>query len=537
MIRLRQIKVPVESSEINLIERITKVLKIENDQIKDYKIVKKSIDARKKDQIYFVYEVDINVQNENEILKRIASNDIFLSPIEEYKFVDYGKKQLENRPIIVGSGPAGLFCAYLLAEHNYNPIIIERGEKVEERVKSIEQFWETGILNINSNVQFGEGGAGTFSDGKLNTLVKDKNYRGKKVFEIFVENGAPQEIMYENKPHIGTDILRKVIINMRNKIISMGGNFIYNTQLTNIEIINNKLISIEVNNKDIIPCTNLILAIGHSARDTFEMLYEKGLLMYSKPFAVGVRIEHPQEMININQYGEKYAKILPPASYKLTYQTKNNRGVYSFCMCPGGYVVNASSEKNRLVVNGMSNYKRDTKNANSALVVTVTPNDFGNHPLSGINFQRKLEELAYKKGEGKIPIQLYKDFKNNKETSSLENITPITKGEYTFSNLNEILPEYITESLKEAIEYFNTKIKGYSRNDAILLGVESRTSSPVRIERNDNGNSNIIGIYPCGEGAGYAGGITTAAMDGIKIAEQIATIYKPYKEVTYEISN
>ena len=524
MIRIRQIKIKVDE-EISLEAKIAKLLNIEKTAIEEIKIVKKSIDARKKENIFFVYEVDIKTNQEERLLEKNKSSDIFKTPLEEYVFPKAGNKDLKCRPIIVGSGPAGLFAAYLLAENNYNPIIIERGEKVEDRVKTINHFWETNKLDTESNVQFGEGGAGTFSDGKLNTLVKDKAFRGKKAFEVFVENGAPKEIMYENKPHIGTDILRTVIVNMRNKIISMGGEFLYNTKLTSINVDNNKLISIEINNNKIIPCNNLVLAIGHSARDTFEMLLNKGLNMTSKAFAVGVRIEHPQIMINENQYGKKYAKLLPAASYKLTYQTKENRGVYSFCMCPGGYVVNASSEEKRLAVNGMSNYKRDTTNANSALVVTISPKDFGKHPLDGINFQRKLEENAYNIGNGQIPIQTYIDYKNNQATKKLGKIIPVTKGKYTLSNLNNIFPSYINNSLKEAIEYFDTKIKGYGRDDAILLGVESRTSSPVKIERNEEGISNIDGIYPCGEGAGYAGGITTAAMDGIKVAEYLANKY------------
>ena len=526
MIRIRQLKVNIfDNQEESLNNKISKLLHIQKEEINELIITKKSLDARKKDNLFYVYEVDIQVKNEEIILRKYSSNDIFISPKEEYEFTPTGTKTLTNRIVIVGAGPAGLFCSYILAENGYKPLIIERGEKVEERVNTIENFWKTGILNKESNVQFGEGGAGTFSDGKLNTLVKDKAFRGKKAFEIFVENGAPKEIMYENKPHIGTDILRKVIINMRNKIISMGGEFLYNAKLTSINIEDNNLVSIELNNNEIIPCNNLVLAIGHSARDTFEMLLNKGLNMTTKPFAVGVRIEHPQSMINESQYGEKYAKILPPASYKLTYQTKQNRGVYSFCMCPGGYVVNASSEEKRLAVNGMSNYKRDTTNANSALVVTVSPKDFGENPLDGINFQRQLEENAYNIGQGKIPIQTYIDYKNNQETTKLGEINPVTKGEYTLSNINNIFPSYINESLKEAIEHFNTKIKGYGRDDAILLGVESRTSSPVKIERNEEGISNINGIYPCGEGAGYAGGITTAAMDGIKVAENIANKY------------
>lgn len=517
MIRIRQIKINIEKNQDeSLLKRISKLLNVEPSKIKNCSLVKKSLDARKKDELFYVYEVDVAVENEDKILRKIKSNDIFLTPDETYKFPVF--KEID-RPIIIGCGPAGLFCAYILAEQGYKPVIYERGEKVEDRVKTIEEFWQTGKLNKNSNVQFGEGGAGTFSDGKLNTLVKDKAYRGKKVFEIFVENGAPKEIMYLNNPHIGTDLLRQVIINMRKKIITNGGKIHYNSTLTNINIKDNAIDSIEINNQEIIPCKNLVLAIGHSARDTFEMLYQKNIDMSAKPFAVGVRIEHPQEMINKSQYGGKYYKILPPASYKLTYQTKKKRGVYSFCMCPGGYVVNASSEENRLAVNGMSNHARDTKNANSALVVTITPEDFGTNPLDGVRFQRTLEEKAYSEGQGNIPLQLYKDYKNNIKTTSLGDVEVITKGNYSYGNLNNIFPDYINESLKEAIEEFDKKIKGYSREDALLLGVESRTSSPIRITRDENGESSINGLYPCGEGCGYAGGITTAAIDGLKTAE------------------
>ena len=516
MIRIRQIKINLDSKQ-DIKDKVSKILHINVDEIKNLKINKKSLDARKKDNLFYVYEVDIEVENEKKLLRKYKSNDIFETPNEEYLFPP--KKEIDQ-PIIIGCGPAGLFCAYILSEQGYNPIIYERGEKVEDRVKTIEEFWNTNKLNINSNIQFGEGGAGTFSDGKLNTLTKDKFNRQKKVFEIFLENGAPEEIMYINNPHIGTDILRTVIINMRNKIISNGGKINYNSKLEDIVIENNEVQSIVVNGETI-PCKNLILAIGHSARDTFEMLSTKDLDMSAKPFAVGVRIEHSQKLINIHQYGEKYYKHLPPASYKLTYQTKQNRGVYSFCMCPGGYVVNASSEEGLLAVNGMSNHARDTENANSALVVTISPDDFGNNPLDGIKFQRELERKAYIEGNSLIPVQLYKDYKSNEKSTSINSINVITKGSYSLGNLNNIFPSYINESLKEAIEYFNTKIEGYSNPDAILLGVESRTSSPVRIPRDENGLSKIKGLYPCGEGCGYAGGITTAAIDGLKTAENL----------------
>ena len=516
MIRIRQIKINLDSKQ-GLKSKVSKLLHINENEIKNLKINKKSLDARKKDNLFYVYEVDIEVENEKKLLRKYKSTDIFETPNEEYLFPP--KKEIDQ-PIIIGCGPAGLFCAYILSEQGYNPIIYERGEKIEDRVKTIEEFWDTNKLNVNSNIQFGEGGAGTFSDGKLNTLTKDKFNRQKKVFEIFVENGAPEEIMYINNPHIGTDILRTVIINMRNKIISNGGQINYNSKLEDIIIENNEVKSIIVNGNTI-PCKNLILAIGHSARDTFEMLSTKDLDMSAKPFAVGVRIEHPQKLIDIHQYGEKYYKQLPPASYKLTYQTKQNRGVYSFCMCPGGYVVNASSEEGLLAVNGMSNHARDTENANSALVVTISPDDFGNNPLDGIKFQRELERKAYIEGNKLIPVQLYKDYKSNEKSTSINSINVITKGSYSLGNLNNIFPEFINESLKEAIEYFNTKIEGYSNPDAILLGVESRTSSPVRIPRDENGLSKIKGLYPCGEGCGYAGGITTAAIDGLKTAENL----------------
>ena len=516
MIRIRQIKINLDSKQ-DIKDKVSKLLHINVDEIKNLKINKKSLDARKKDNLFYVYEVDIDVENEKKLLRKYKSNDIFETPNEEYLFPP--KKEIDQ-PIIIGCGPAGLFCAYILSEQGYNPIIYERGEKVEDRVKTIEEFWNTNKLNVNSNIQFGEGGAGTFSDGKLNTLTKDKFNRQKKVFEIFIENGAPEEIMYINNPHIGTDILRTVIINMRNKIISNGGQINYNSKLEDIIIENNEVKSIIVNGNTI-PCKNLILAIGHSARDTFEMLSTKDLDMSAKPFAVGVRIEHPQKLIDIHQYGEKYYKQLPPASYKLTYQTKQNRGVYSFCMCPGGYVVNASSEEGLLAVNGMSNHARDTENANSALVVTISPDDFGNNPLDGIKFQRELERKAYIEGNSLIPVQLYKDYKSNEKSTSINSINVITKGSYSLGNLNNIFPEFINESLKEAIEYFNTKIEGYSNPNAILLGVESRTSSPVRIPRDENGLSKIKGLYPCGEGCGYAGGITTAAIDGLKTAENL----------------
>ena len=521
MIRVREVKISFENNNDAFIKnKLNKLLKTD---VISYEIVKKSIDARK--ELLFVYTFDVEVKNEREILKRNEKN-IIEKPNEDYLFEITGKEKLKNRPVIVGAGPAGLFLAYILSENNYRPIVIERGEKIENRINTVEKFWKDNILNENSNVQFGEGGAGTFSDGKLNTLVRDKSNRNKKVFDIFVDCGAPKEIMYENKPHIGTDILRNVVINIRNKILEMGGEFRYNSKMTDIVIDDNKVKKIIINNNEELECDNLFLALGHSARDTFYLLNDKGLEMKAKPFAVGLRIMHRQEDINKCLYGKHY-KDMPPASYKLTYNTKDGRGVYSFCMCPGGYVVNASSEKERLVVNGMSNYKRDSKIANSALVVSVTSKDFGENIFSGLEFQRELESKAYRLGNGNIPLQRYIDFANNKDTSNIK-FEPAIKGNYCFSNLNKLLPDYIVNSIKEAMPSFKKQIDCYDDDDSLLMGIESRTSSPITIIRDDNGMSNIKGIYPVGEGAGYSGGITTSAMDGLKQAENFAKKYLPF---------
>ncbi|MFP4697603.1 MAG: NAD(P)/FAD-dependent oxidoreductase [Eubacteriales bacterium] len=530
MIRIQQLRFGLDHSENDIIKKALKILKINNEQVKAFKIIKKSIDARK-NSVKIIYTIEVKIDNEQKTIKRINNNSIMLTKSEEYIFNITGDKKLKERPIIIGTGPAGLFSGLLLAQHGYKPIIIERGKMVDERIKDINNLWNKGELNPNSNVQFGEGGAGTFSDGKLNTMVKDRSFRNKKVIELFVEAGAPSEILYINKPHIGTDYLRTVVKNIRKMIIDFGGDILFNTTLTDLCIDDNKLIGIEVNKNRIIKCNTLVLAIGHSARDTFRMLNSNGLDMISKSFAVGLRIEHPQILINKNQYGDNYNHPhLPIAEYKLTHKASNGRGVYSFCMCPGGFVVNASSEKGGVVTNGMSNYKRDETNANSALIVTVKPEDFNsNDPLSGVEFQRKWERKAFEIGGSnyKVPIQLFKDLVNNKKSTKLGEIKSSLGNQGVFANLCECLPHYVVESIKEGIINFNKKIDGFSRPDAVLSGVETRTSSPIRICRDDNFESNIKGIYPCGEGAGYAGGITSAAMDGIKVAENIASKYRP----------
>lgn len=525
MIRVRQIKINIEDDTfINIQKKVLNKLKITFNDLKDMIIVKKSIDARDKDKVIYVYEVNVLLNDEEKVLKRIKTNDVVKIEEEKYKEVKKGSIPLNNRPVIVGEGPCGLFCALILAENGYKPIIIERGERVEDRTNSVEAFWKKGTLNKESNVCFGEGGAGTFSDGKLNTLVNDKEGRIKKVYDTFITCGAPSEISISNKPHIGSNVLKDVIKNLRNRIINLGGEIIYHNCLTNIDVVDNKIKSIIVNKRKRINCDCLVLAIGHSARDTIKMLYDKGLSMESKPFAVGVRVQHKQEMINNSQYG-KFSKSLPPASYKLTYKAKNERGVYSFCMCPGGYVVNSSCEEGHLIINGMSNHEREGENANSAIVVTVDKKDFGPNPLDGVEYQRKLEAMAFRKGNGKIPVQLLGDYKKNTISDHFGSINPLFKGKYSFANLNEIFPYYINDSIKEAMEDFGKKIKGFNNPDTILAGVESRTSSAVRMERNDAFVSNIEGIYPSGEGAGYSGGITTSAIDGIKTAEKIIEKY------------
>ncbi len=531
MIRLKDIKLSLDEDIIMLKRRCAKKLGIKENLIKEIQIRSESLDARHKPQLFWVYTVDVEVDHEHTILKQVHDQDVFMAPNEKYSFQPLGKAKLTKRPIIVGMGPAGLFCGYLLAELGYQPLLIDRGECIDARLKTVTNFWQTGQLNCESNVQFGEGGAGTFSDGKLTTQIKDPKYRKQKVLDVFINCGADKKISYMHRPHIGTDKLQNIVKKMREKIIAMGGEFQYQTCLTDIKTIDNKVTSIELNHRQWIDTDIVVLALGHSARDTFALLYDHQLVMEAKPFALGVRIQHPQSLINMNQYGLLKHPRLENASYKLTYKASNNRGVYSFCMCPGGYVVNASSEQKRLAINGMSNQARDTENANSAIIVTVSPEDFGHNPLDGVNFQQRLEEKAYQIGNGNIPIQLLHDYKKNKVTKCLGNIKPIFKGSYTLANLNTIFPDYVNVALKEAITYFGHQIKHFDDDDVILAAIESRTSSPVRLIRSEDGISSIDGVYPCGEGAGYAGGIMSAAIDGIKVAEWIANKYSPLDKI------
>lgn len=527
MIRISQVKLPLEHKEEELLKKCAKLLKIPSDRIQELVIVKKSIDARKKGEIYTSYTVDLSVQDEDKVLNKVKMPNISLSQGRRYVFPDMGEEELSDPPVIVGTGPAGLFCGLMLAESGYRPILIERGEDVDARRQRVEEFWKTGNLSAESNVQFGEGGAGTFSDGKLNTLVKDVFLRNQKVLEVFVEAGADPSILYLNKPHIGTDVLQRVVKNIRNRILELGGQVLFQTRMTDLITEDNKIIGITVNGGKEIKTGNLVLAVGHSARDTFQMLEARGVRMDAKAFAVGLRIQHPQKLINRSQYGYEEHPLLAAADYKLTKQTSTGRGVYSFCMCPGGYVVDASSEEGRLAVNGMSYHSRDGINANSALIVTVTPEDFPvPGPLGGIEFQRNLEEAAFVEGRGRIPVQLYGDFVRGRKSKDFEDVQPALKGRYEFADLRKVLPDALSLPLIEAMGDFDRRIKGFGREDSILAGVESRTSSPVRIVRGEDFEASVKGLYPCGEGAGYAGGITSAAMDGIKVAEAIRKRYK-----------
>ena len=518
MLRISQLKLPVTHTQEQLEKKLLKMLRISRKDLGHYYIRKRSLDARKKPELYYVYSIDVEIKNEERVLKSMKGKVQKVS-VHPYCVPEHGTERLSDRPVIIGSGPAGLFCAYLLAREGYRPLIIERGAPVRERRKDVEKFWETGVLDPSSNVQFGEGGAGTFSDGKLNTLVKDPAGRNRFVLETFVKFGAPEDILWEQKPHIGTDILIDVVETMRREIEKMGGEFRFHSQVTDLIPEEKVLI---INDEEKIRAGAAVLAIGHSARDTFYMLCERGFDMEAKAFAAGVRVEHPQRLIDENMYGRDNRGNLPAASYKLTEKLDNGRGVYTFCMCPGGYVVNASSEPGCLAVNGMSYHGRAGENANSAVIVTVTPQDYGtDHPLSGVEFQRELERRAWEEGSGCVPVQRFEDFCANKKTVELGCIKPNIKGHYRLGNVRKIFPEELSLSIQEGIGAMDHKIRGFADKDVLLSGVESRTSSPVRINRDESFRSNIPWVYPCGEGAGYAGGITSAAMDGVKVAEAL----------------
>lgn len=526
MIRVNNIHLPLDYSESTVRKKVSKQLGVNPKSILSCSLFRRSVDARKKDNIFFLAAIDVELDINEEKVCRKAKN---VSVVEPYNY-NIPKGNTKSSPLVVGMGPAGLFAGLILAQSGANPIIIERGCDVDKRTEDVNKFWTDGVLNTASNVQFGEGGAGTFSDGKLNTGTKDS--RQRKVLAEFVKHGAPNEILYNAKPHIGTDKLKETVKNIRNEIISLGGTVLFETQLVDIATENNCVKSAKIiqNGKtEIIETDNIILAIGHSARDTFEMIYNKNIPIEPKSFSVGARIEHLRENIDKSQYGSFAGnKNLGAASYKMNVHLQNGRGVYTFCMCPGGKVVNASSEENMLVTNGMSEFARNEINSNSALLVSVSPKDFkSDSPLAGVEFQRKLEQNAFITGGNNYnaPVQRVEDFMRNTITTSIGEVNPSIGPDYTFADINKILPDYICDSMKLGITEMGKKLKGFDCGDAILTAVETRSSSPIRILRNPETLESILikGLFPCGEGAGYAGGIISAAVDGIKCAEKIIT--------------
>lgn len=527
MIRITELRLPLEHPADALTAAIMERLGVIATDLLDYQVFKRGYDARKRDAIRLVYTLDVTVANETAVLKRFSQDPhITPSPDTNYHFVGQAPENLQQRPVIVGFGPCGIMAGLLLAQMGFRPIILERGKKVRERTKDTWGLWRKNQLNPESNVQFGEGGAGTFSDGKLYSQIKDPKHYGRKVLTEFVKAGAPEEILYVSKPHIGTFRLVKMVENIRREIESLGGEIRFQQQVTDVLVENGHLRGVILNNGEQLRTDYVILALGHSARDTFHMLYERGVFMEAKPFSVGFRIEHPQKLIDQARFG-KFAgnELLGAADYKIVHHAKNGRSVYSFCMCPGGQVVAATSEPGRVVTNGMSQYSRAERNANAGIVVGITPQDYPGGPLAGIEFQRRWESRAYELGGGnyEAPGQLVGDFIKGQASTQLGTVEPSYQPGVHLTDLATSLPSYAIEAIREALPAFERQIKGFSMYDAVLTGVETRTSSPLRITRGQDMQSlNIKGLYPAGEGAGYAGGILSAGVDGIRVAEAVA---------------